>query len=46
MTTQTVLHVCLRRRTSKGRHPDVLLAQRRERVRIRGGSGRPLPVAA
>ncbi|TWF90610.1 hypothetical protein FHX80_1325 [Streptomyces brevispora] len=42
VTTQTRdLRVCLRRRTTKGRHPDVLVAQRRERVRIRWG-GRPL----
>ncbi|MGW3151280.1 MULTISPECIES: hypothetical protein [Streptomyces] len=49
MTTQTrVLQVCLRRRTTKGRHPDVLVAQRRERFRFRSGKrirwgGRPLP---
>lgn len=52
VTTQTrVLHVCLCRRTTKGRHFDVLVAQRRERVRIRSGKrirwgGRPLPAAA
>ncbi|MDH6129994.1 hypothetical protein P3T39_006987 [Kitasatospora sp. GP82] len=35
VTTQTLaLHAYLRWRNTKARHPDVLAAQRRERVRI------------
>lgn len=45
------LHRCLRWRNQNARHPDVLAAQRRERVRVRSEKGirwggRPLPVTA
>lgn len=33
------LHACLRWRNANARHPDVLAAQRRERVRIRSEKG-------
>lgn len=52
VTTQTrALHAYLRWHNAKARHPDVLAAQRRERVRIRSEKGirwggRPLAAAA